>query len=691
MATFWINGRTSISGAEGFTLSSTYFYSVSAVPNARLAYNNSRPVLITHLNPGVGGRNGSRSERVQLRSAGGSLQQQSNLFTIPSGSASMRGAKALLNGGYITTGGTSHGFGYTQTNGSAGGLYVGRGSVSGASIIRSDGTESPWPNNTLVIQVTYVQAPTAPQNLLAPVVSDVGATLSWDAPSDNGGSSVKQYAVQVSTDPAFGTINWSGNTTGLSVDILTGLTPGTTYYARVSANNGMMTSGGGAVTSPLSAWSNVVSFVTSQSGAWNSVSVRDGLVVIAGIGDGATRLMVSRDLASFTPLAPPVATDEYAVATHGDGVIVAFSADTATESAMHPYRAPVGYPSASGAVVAQSDGFHQFGEYSFRHTFAGVSGSTPVGLTEQALAEPLLSGIEYTASLYVQTSVNLTAPLVIYFYDPVTDAQVGSETGTPVAISSGWQRLDHTFTVPSGGPFRTRIGVLVAESPTIAEATMWVDGKMLTVGSTLFPYFDGSTPPDSQWFYQWDGVPNSSASSRVSLTTLEPELPFDPDCPPPPAPPRPPEVEAACQDVEDVWERYWYGIPAADVSLWASDLPTITITTAPGASLSQGRVQFIPNPDGLAPELVDPNTAMWTTVITYIPEDSVMVLDSVLQRATVNIAGTGDTSADQIIQGMDGAPVEWPELSCGMDWVLAFDVPPGYGEPDFTVEFTRSQ
>lgn len=110
---------------------------------------------------------------------------------------------------------------------------------------------------------TLSTAPSAPRTLATtgtPGPSNV--SLSWVAPSDNGGRAVSSYQVQAATSADFqqgSILRTVGNV--LAYDF-TGLTPGLTYYFRVRATNATGTG----------AWSNVV---TGDTLAKNLVKVAE--------------------------------------------------------------------------------------------------------------------------------------------------------------------------------------------------------------------------------------------------------------------------------------------------------------------------------------------------------------------------------------------------------------------------------
>src|SRR5207245_2263339 len=97
-----------------------------------------------------------------------------------------------------------------------------------------------FPSNT-ASATTLAVAPSPPTGLAATAVSSSQVSLSWTAPSDNGGSAITGYKIERSTD---GGSTWSTlvNTCGTSTNCSdTGLPRATTFTYRVSAINSVGT------------------------------------------------------------------------------------------------------------------------------------------------------------------------------------------------------------------------------------------------------------------------------------------------------------------------------------------------------------------------------------------------------------------------------------------------------------------
>lgn len=94
----------------------------------------------------------------------------------------------------------------------------------------------------LYFQILYYYLPTAPGTPTVTSKTSTSATISWTAPSNDGGTAVTAYKIQYSTDNT----NWTTwnegtySTTPSTSATITGLTPGQTYYFRVSAKNAVV-------------------------------------------------------------------------------------------------------------------------------------------------------------------------------------------------------------------------------------------------------------------------------------------------------------------------------------------------------------------------------------------------------------------------------------------------------------------
>lgn len=159
--------------------------------------------------------------------------------------------------------GTTYYYGVRGTAGTGGNLTFARGGSNGG-IYWNGGKETTWGDDGLSGDVTVQHIPTAPGT---PSVSNVNATsvtLSWSAPSDNGGAAITGYRINYKANSSS---SWSvygtGNTGSTATSaVLTGLSRNTKYDFQVAALN--------AVTN---AWNTNYSAITAHVGVRSSTVV----------------------------------------------------------------------------------------------------------------------------------------------------------------------------------------------------------------------------------------------------------------------------------------------------------------------------------------------------------------------------------------------------------------------------------
>jgi hypothetical protein len=208
--------------------------------------NGSTACLVTSIGAYVGGYFATRAIYLQLGSS------RTALFNIPSDShpVAFTGYKNIPN--RLVNGGST----WFYILHSRGRVNFGRSSTGGSNgVFNSNGYG--W-SGILGGALRYVEAPSAPQSVS--VVSSVAgaATVSFSAPSSNGGTGVTGYVIQYSTSASF--TGASSVSTTSSPRTITGLTPGVRYYFRVLALNA----------------------VTSAAGTWGTPSASVNTLVLSG-------------------------------------------------------------------------------------------------------------------------------------------------------------------------------------------------------------------------------------------------------------------------------------------------------------------------------------------------------------------------------------------------------------------------
>lgn len=233
----------------------------------RLAANGQGPQIITHLlGYCAGAYSTARSVKMQLGSS-------YVTFTTPAGSASASTGYKDSTDWYIANGTNNAVFGYYNSSGS---IYAGR-STSGGTVMYGTTART----GVLGGAYTYIQVPVAPSTPSGTTGPAGQVTISWTAPSDDGGSAVTGYRLRYSTDSTFAT-----GVTNVDLGVTTTWTgtllPGVAYYFQVAAKNAVTTAA--STTSVFSSTSSAVTpkgspktwngyaWTYSQTNVWNGTA-----------------------------------------------------------------------------------------------------------------------------------------------------------------------------------------------------------------------------------------------------------------------------------------------------------------------------------------------------------------------------------------------------------------------------------
>lgn len=568
---------------------------------------------------------------------------------------------------------------------------------------------------------------------VTPASTGKSATVAWSAAPTNGGSGAKSYTVKRYSSG--GTLLSTNTTTSRSLTI-SGLTPGTTYKYTVTAVNNE--GSGPASTTVSKTQPNVPSQVTGLSVtahplgrqanlSWDAPSgngaaitsyevqvTRSGSttttkkatsssLTVTDLVPGSTYLFRVRALnsvgagsysaqsAAITMPNPSVSPGDYfdGSTAAADGVTFSWTGTAGKSTSVARVAAPEGWTtfaeavgSSGGGVVTRSSADSASGSYSAAVTFwSGLTDrQAAFGLRHTAAIPPLAT---VTGSIFVKTERAQGLRPVLIFAD-ASGNDVSRHYGDPVLVDEGrWTRLVITSPRPAkANEVRASIRVCMAEeadggTPWYAGEVFYLDAAAITVSSAPYPYFDGSTPDDGQYEYAWMGAANASASTRTNVpaadTSIDPLL--DPDCGPFPTPPRPPSIDVSCIAEVDQWRRYWIDIPAEEQADWTATLPTFIISTF-GRSANQLRLRIYQDAFDNGVTEVTNGEYCSELILSYLPPNVELTLDSLNQRAYANVPGYADgLPADHLVFGTGGVPPTWPELECGIKYMVSLDVP----------------
>jgi hypothetical protein len=535
----------------------------------------------------------------------------------------------------------------------------------------------------------------------------------------DGGAPVLEWQSQMATDSAF-TQNVAERFHATSGSHnYTGRTPGTNQFARSRGRNMMGWGPWSAVTSQatLPATPPGVTITPSLSGTSATIALSP-----PGGATGVTKYRVERRVGSGSVTAVEQANSPIVIPGLSPGTIYQWRASAFFGSYQSPMSdwTPVQQPnpntnpgdyfdgaspartditfgwlgtanlSASRAIGVPVRGWYgaeapiqrvtggRSGGFYGRYTFlADRSGPDAYLSLDVGVFVPVEENATYVASVHVRPSRPQRLVMDILWWDDA-DVFVGLSTGVPVVVddTTGWTRVwvsDRTPSLATKMSFRVYDTEGDGWSEWLSGDTLDIDDAMVSLAA-LFPYFDGNTPDTNEFDYQWLGLPNESVSARNELPPQFVDLLADPDCPPLPTPPTLPTILSDCIEETGTWRRYVLTIPSVEVREWSSTLPTLVLRTGVEAE-RQVRIRYYGNPNGLPPEEVVEDGWESEQILTYIPPLTEMRLDGVTQRVTAAVAGNAPISANRLLYGTGGVPATWPELRCGIGYVVTLDVP----------------
>lgn len=306
-------------------------------------------------------------------------------------------------------------------------------------------------------------------------------------------------------------------------------------------------------------------------------------------------------------------------------------------------------------------------------TRAGVMVGTAYGAQYQTSVQP--NGLYY-GSIFVQPSRPQRMAVVISWRDS-GGTQISTSTSDGVLVSpDGLTRL----TVSGYAPSNAAVALIRAIDVEGAGHSLWkggesfyADGMMITMGD-LYPYFDGSTPDDASFTYDWTGAVGLSTSVRENADQQGVDLLVDPDCPPLPTPPAPPVVDSGCIEEVGIWRRYWFSVPASEVQAWRTMVTTIELRTGLFPA-RQVRIRVRPNPFDYNTNELEESDWCSEQIVSYMPAGTTLTLDGLMERVWAEVQGSNPVAADHLLYGTGGVPATWPELSCSIGYFISLDVP----------------
>jgi hypothetical protein len=122
----------------------------------------------------------------------------------------------------------------------------------------------------------------------------------------------------------------------------------------------------------------------------------------------------------------------------------------------------------------------------------------------------------------------------------------------------------------------------------------------------------------------------------------------------------------------DVWVRHAIDVPAQFTSLSPKVVPVTSLTT--GSTDARGvRVRVYANPFGRSAAELDQCSYCGEFLLSYMPANSTLTVDAASREVTVTTGGR-TVNALNLLYGSDGGPMTWPEMDCGIPYIVTVDL-----------------
>lgn len=161
------------------------------------------------------------------------------------------------------------------------------------------------------------------------------------------------------------------------------------------------------------------------------------------------------------------------------------------------------YANTGSPTIAQSSAQAKLGTYSYALT------STIVSPDDAGFIQPTVQPGTYTLSYFYFTPASRSV-----YFDECNNTSGGctSQSGLQTVAANTWTRIVATFTISGTGAQTLNIYLHGTNGPNSSGNTVYIDGLMLTAGSSTYNYADGNSP---SWI--WNGTANASTSTGPPL------------------------------------------------------------------------------------------------------------------------------------------------------------------------------
>lgn len=130
-------------------------------------------------------------------------------------------------------------------------------------------------------------------------------------------------------------------------------------------------------------------------------------------------------------------------------------------------------------------------------------------------------GRVYTIATHMRSTTSAVKGGFMVRFRNEADVLLREAYSDAVTLATSYQRISAQFIPPPGS---TKAQLFIGMQADAAGRQCWNDDVMFYEGDILVPFFDGSTPDDANYTYEWSGDAQASSSTRIPVIERHPDV-----------------------------------------------------------------------------------------------------------------------------------------------------------------------
>lgn len=257
-----------------------------------------------------------------------------------------------------------------------------------------------------------------------------------------------------------------------------------------------------------------------QSAALSAIGTSYGPVAQAPANTGYVKMRLDFYNGTGNPSAASAVTFTQAMVTWQDtGTVTSQRTNLVTNPSLETNT--TGWAAVrQSEVLTRDSAFAYAGTYSLKIANNNYSSNFLDARTPTGISGFRVDGsTDYTYSAYLYSAQTGRFGYVRVHYYTSSGTEISNHISPGVAlVNGGWTRASLTHTAPSNAYYAAVYVMYLYTSPIGATEATWVDAVMVEKGTSLGPYFDGSTS-GAGYTYAWTGTAHASSSIETSTSS----------------------------------------------------------------------------------------------------------------------------------------------------------------------------